>query len=149
MLEISDDYAFSQAKVEAASVFYNRALKEKVTTYSVNERRALSQEGVITIGCLVNDLGKLLNPITIEGTGSGFLRSQEWLKLSLELIEMIENIVRENENPKLAKENPEAYISGLRAAIRELTNKSIRSRLQAKPVIQVVIHKTNNTALKS
>jgi ribonuclease J len=147
ILEISSDYAFSQAKVEAASVFYNRGLKEKVTTYSVNERRALSQEGVITIGCLVNDSGKLLDHITIEGTGSGFLRSQDWLNLKSELLEMIENIVREHENPTLAKENSEAYISGLRAAIRELVNKSIRSKLQAKPVIQVVIHKTTSPAV--
>lgn len=134
----------------------NREQGERVTTASVNERRALSLEGVMTIGLTVTTGGEIVAGPTFECGASGFLRSQEWLTMSDELDGIIREAVSNRNNTKSkksaraeegkdakdAKDGKEAKegIAVLRSQVREAVVKALRSRLSAKPTVQVLIH---------
>jgi ribonuclease J len=133
ILEMGNGVAAVIGTIEAEAVLYNRDQGERVTTYSVNERRNLSTEGALTIGCVVDAKGNLVSGPTIEAGASGFLLSDEWATVKSELTAtIIEQI--SNREPEKSDAN------SLRAGIREVVTKTIRSRLQAKPTIQVVVH---------
>lgn len=140
ILEIGGGSAAVVGSIESQSVLYNRDQGERVTTFSVNERRALSLEGVLTIGCIVDSSGGLIGEPEIVAGASGFLRSAEWENLSSELKEIIKESVSEHAG------SGEFDAGALRAFIRETTTKAIRSRLGAKPVIHVTIQVVNATS---
>src|SRR6185369_1401864 len=115
---------------------FNRDQGERVSTFSVNERRALSIEGVITVGVLVDRFGNLLSGPTIEVGASGFLKSKEWQELNEELKAAVVELIH-----TFGEKNTDGFDPNqLRAAIRDLVAKTIRSRLQAKPAVQIIVH---------
>jgi len=134
ILEIGNGIASLIGSLESQAVLYNRDQGERVTTFSVNERKSLSLEGVVTIGCALDARGNLVSGPVIEAGASGFLQSAEWVSARQELIEAISECI------SISKQSGKEDVSALRASVRELAAKFLRSRLQAKPMIQVVIH---------
>lgn len=134
ILEIGNGVASVLGEIESQSVLYNRDQGERVTTHSVNERRVLSLEGVMTVFvALTGDMEVAAGP-TIETGASGFLRSAEWLDLQSELNDTVLGTIasyRQQERPD---------INAMRNSIRDAVNKLVRSRLQSKPVVQVIVH---------
>lgn len=156
VLQLKNGEAETYGSIEWQPVLFNREQGERVTTASVNERRALSLEGVMTIGLTVTTGGEIVAGPTFECGASGFLRSQEWLTMSDELDGIIREAVSNRNNTKSkksaraeegkdakdAKDGKEAKegIAVLRSQVREAVVKALRSRLSAKPTVQVLIH---------
>lgn len=134
MLEIFNGYASVVGAVESEAVFFNRTNAESVSRFSVNERRALSMEGVLTIACVIDKSWKLVQPPNLEGAALGFVHSRTWDQVRGELINNIEDVIQRH------SEIEGSDITSLRAAIREVASKTIRSKMQAKPTIQIVVH---------
>jgi ribonuclease J len=139
ILEIGNGIATAVGSIEASAVMYNRDQGERVTTFSVNERRNLSLEGVVTVGCVVDEETKLLGAPVIEAGASGFLQSPDWPSIKEELCAAIVELAAAPANGDKKDAN------ALRASIRELVAKSLRARLQSKPTIQVVVQEVATT----
>lgn len=128
--------------IEATPVYYNRDQEEKVTVRSVIERRNLSIEGVITIGCVLDSRGKLAAEPTIAGGGSGFLQSLDWIAAQGELRQLITEVVKTfAAQDQDAAQDRDIDLSKLHDTIRDQANKAIRGRLLARPLVQVVVQK--------
>ena len=140
ILEIDNGVAAVIGSIEAEAVLFNRDQGESVTAFSVNERRALSLEGVVTIGLVVDASGKLVSGPSLEVGASGFIRSKEWETARPEVLQAISETVARG--PALLENgSASAFDSGaLKAAVREVVVKALRSKLQAKPTVQVVLH---------
>jgi ribonuclease J len=135
ILEIASGGASVVGSIEAEAVLYNRDQAESVTRFSVNERRSLSMEGVLTVGCIINAAGDLVQPPVLEGAALGFTNSNDWKKAREELLANILDAVAKHKETESAGD-----INSLRATLREVTSKTIRSKLQSKPTIQIVVH---------
>src|SRR5262249_4827290 len=103
--------------------------------FSVNERRILSMEGVLTIGCLVDKGGNLIEKPTLQGAALGFSASEDWLRAQDELSSTIDDLIVKQQEAEGGFD-----VDSLRTALREAATKVIRSRLAAKPTIHVVVH---------
>ena len=137
ILEIGGGSAGIIGTVESQSVLYNREQGERVTTFSVHERRALSLEGVATVSVTTDKTGRLVSAPSIICGASGFVRSPDWSGFRQELLDVIAGTVErfvstDGESP--------LEVGAMRAAIREVTVKSFRSKLHAKPTVQVFVH---------
>lgn len=135
ILEIDNGVASMIGSIESQAVLFNRDQGERVTTFSVNERRALSLEGVVSVGLVVNDKAEVVSGPTIEVGASGFMRSQEWDELKDELTGSILEVVS-----RIRSEGPPFDTAQIRAQVRDTVTKALRARLQAKPTVQVVVH---------
>jgi mRNA degradation ribonuclease J1/J2 len=144
ILQIDNGLAEVTGTIEAAAVLFNRDQGERVTTFSVNERRNLSNEGIVTIGLVVNKKGQLIDGPTIDVGGSGFMLSDEWQVAAADLRTAIVETVAKFAHPK-GPDAPGYEFGALRAAVREISSKTLRSRLQAKPVVQVIMHEAEAT----
>lgn len=138
ILEIRNGIAAVTGSVESQAVLFNREQGERVTTFSVHERRALSLEGVLSISLVVNDRQEILAGPSIITGAAGFMRTAEWQEthqaLRQAIIEAIERYAPHDDEEDIT-------IGTLRAAVREVAIKMLRSKMQAKPTIQVVVHK--------
>jgi len=144
VFELADGFATVIGAIESQPVLFNREQGERVTTASVNERRALSLEGVVTIGLSLTAGGEIASGPTLECGAAGFLRSSEWLALEAELEGIIREAVNRSKNEtKKGNHNQdssgESGLATMRSAIRESVVKTIRSRLSAKPTVQVLL----------
>lgn len=137
ILTVENGVAWILDQVESQSVLFNREQGERVTTFSVNERRSLSLEGIVTVGLVVDSTGEIMSGPSIEVGGSGFLRSEEWAAVHDDLILSIEETVARLADPQA---DAPFEVGAVRAAVREVTAKTLRSRLTAKPTIQVIVH---------
>jgi ribonuclease J len=142
ILELNNGAAAKVGSIEAQAIYFNREQGERVTTYSVNERRNLSLDGIVTIGLVVTKAGELISGPTIEVNASGFLRSPEWEVAKIELINnILEAIQRFAPGSNAPKQQRASYeLPALRAAVRDVAAKTLRSKLQSKPNVQVIIH---------
>jgi ribonuclease J len=142
VLEIGNGTAQVIGAIEAQAVYFNRDQGERVTTYSVKERRNLSLEGIVSVGLVVSARGELISGPSIEVGAAGFLRSPEWEVAKIELVSNILAAVQKYAPENRAKhEQPIKYeLSAMRASVRESVAKTLRSKLQAKPTVQVVVH---------
>ncbi|HEY9870116.1 MAG TPA: ribonuclease J, partial [Candidatus Obscuribacterales bacterium] len=138
ILEIGAGGAGVIGEIESQSVLYNRDQGERVTTFSVNERRTLSLEGALTVGCVIDPSGNLVSGPTIEAGASGFLQSDEWQETRQELAALIREAVA-------VYRGSSEDAGGLRAAIKDLVTKTLRARLQAKPMVHVVVHEVTTS----
>jgi ribonuclease J len=134
ILEIGGGVASIIGTIESQAVMYNRDQGERVTTFSVKERKNLSLDGVLTIGLAVDDKLNLLSGPVLEANASGFLQSSEWLAVREELLEAVV------ETLKSQRGTNGHDLNAVRTSIREMAGKMIRAKLQAKPLIQVVLH---------
>ncbi len=134
VIEISNGLAALAGTIEYEAVFFNRDQAESVTRFSVNERRSLSNEGVLTIACIVDSKWNLVQPPSMEGAALGFVHSRDWAATRKELFNNIEDVLTRHR----AVEGSD--ITSLRAAVRDVASKTIRSKLQSKPTIQIVVH---------
>jgi ribonuclease J len=136
VLEVTGGGASITGSIDAAPIFYSRDQEEKVTMYSVRERKFLSYEGVITIGCVLDSKGNIAAEPSIEGGGSGFLQSLDWLALKAQLKEKVAEVITES-----AAKKTEEDLLKLKDSIREQANKLIRGNLQVRPLVQVVVQR--------
>ncbi|MBI4532741.1 MAG: ribonuclease J [Candidatus Melainabacteria bacterium] len=139
ILEIGNGGAHVAGEIESQAVLYNRDQGERVTTFSVNERKTLSLEGILTVGCVVDSSLTLISGPTIEGGASGFLQSSDWLNTKQELCVAIAQFVAG------FRDAGKQDIGALRVAIREMVSKTLKLQLQAKPSIQVMIHQLSTS----
>lgn len=135
ILEIDNGVANMIGTIEAQAVLFNRDQGERVTTFSVNERRSLSLEGVVTVALAVSNVGELLSGPTIESGAAGFLLSKEWEEMQDELKGAIHELIA-----RARKDAPPIDVAQLRSQIRDSVSKALRAKLQAKPTVQVIIH---------
>jgi len=135
VLSISNGLATVLGAVESQAVLLNRDQGERVTTFSVKERRALSTEGIITLSLVVDQDGVLVSGPAIEAGGAGFLNSPEWMETRKELLEASLTLV----NKQLLEAVGKVEINQLKSVLRDAAVKILRARLQAKPAVQVVI----------
>jgi ribonuclease J len=140
VLELFNGNATVAGTVESEAVLFNRNQAESVTRFSVNERRSLSTEGVLNIACLVDAAWNLLQPPTMEGAALGFIHSSEWQRTSVELVQNIKDAIAKQREQRAESPGEGLDIMTLRAAVREVAAKTIRSKLQSKPTIHVVVH---------
>ncbi len=133
ILEVANGLASVSGSIEAQAVLFNRDQGERVTSYSVNERRSLSLEGVLTIAVTVDEGLSIVSGPEVEAGAAGFLRSAEWEKVRAELVDALGEVAR------LAAGNSNSDLNALRAAMRETAARMVRQRLQAKPLIHVVV----------
>lgn len=142
ILEIDNGIATIIGTVEAEAVMFNREQGESVSQFSVSERRALSTEGIVTVGIVVDSDGRLLRGPTLEVGAAGFLQSFEWETAKTELCQSIIEAVDRMRSPEpVGDEPPPPFdVNALRAAVREVSMKALRSKLQSKPTVQVMIH---------
>jgi len=142
ILEVKNGVASVIGTVEAQSVLYNREQGERVTTFSVQERRALSMEGVVTVSLAVNDQGEIVSGPSITAGASGFLKSREWVDTQKELHETIYATVKRfaDKMREDDSENGGLELGPLKSALREAVMKLLRAKMSAKPTVQVVVH---------
>ncbi len=134
ILEIGKGQSNLIGSIEAQAVFYNRGQEESVTAFSVSERRSLSMEGVLNVGILLSSDWKLLQEPSFEGAALGFTQADEWLLLKEELIESVKECISKQ------LDSQEIDLASLKASIRDLISKAVRSRLSSKPTIQITAH---------
>ncbi len=142
ILEIDNGVATIIGTVEAQAVMFNREQGESVSQFSVSERRALSLEGIVTVGLVVDSDGKLVRGPTLEVGAAGFLKSSEWENVRAEIIQAIVDAVKRMQTPEQVGDDPPPSfdINALRSAVREVSLKAFRSKLQSKPTVQVMVH---------
>lgn len=141
ILEIYQGQSTIIGSVEAQAVYYNRGQAESVTAFSVNERRALSMDGVLNVVLLLSATGDLLQPPSFEGAALGFLHTDEWATLKEELLELITSVLIKQ------KEEGSGEMSSVRNQIRDMVSKAVRSRLGSKPAVQIVMHELSSNQL--
>lgn len=142
ILSISNGLASVLGTVESQAVLLNRDQGERVTTFSVKERRVLSMEGVITISLVIDKSGLLTSGPSIDAGGSAFLNSPEWEETRAELLEALIAIIDKQLGTvggTAGNVGEKVDFSQLRSALREAAVKMFRARLQAKPAVQVLI----------
>lgn len=141
ILVVKNGVASEIGTIESQSVLYNREQGERVTTFSVQERRALSMEGVVTVSLAVNAQGEVVSGPSITAGASGFVKSKEWDDTCQDLSELIVITVG-----RFAAERYEdgggngLEMGALKSALRETVMKTLRAKMQAKPTVQVVVH---------
>lgn len=143
VLELANGGANVIGSVEAQAVLYNRDQGESVTSFSVNERRALSNEGVLTIAVLLTPAGEILQPPHLEYAALGFTNTPEWETVRADMLTAIEEVVarfKSAQEQAAGEETTDAEPPSLRGSIREVVSKLLRSRFQAKPTVQIVVH---------
>lgn len=142
VLEIEGGLATISGIVPAEAVMFNREQGESVSQASVGERRSLSLEGIISIGLVVDSEGRLMRGPTIEVGAAGFLRSVEWELARPELVQAIVDAVDRMKTPEQVGDDPPPpfEINALRSAVREVSMKALRSKLQSKPTVHVTVH---------
>jgi ribonuclease J len=137
VIEVFNGSAAVAGSIESEAVFFN------VTRFSVSERRSLSNEGVLTIACMVDSQWNLVQPPSMEGAALGFVHSRDWETTREELMNNIQEAINRH------RETEGADLTSLRAAIREVASKTIRSKMQSKPTIQIVVHEVDPVRVES
>lgn len=143
ILQIDNGVGDVIGTIEAAPVLFNRDQGERVTAFSVNERRSLSTEGIVSIGIVVDSKGALHAGPTIEAGAAGFMLSPKWNDCKVQLEESIAQTVQRVANESMPELGLD--VAALRAAVREVSIKAIRSKMQAKPTVQVIVHEIAST----
>ncbi|HMP53520.1 MAG TPA: hypothetical protein PKD05_18370, partial [Candidatus Melainabacteria bacterium] len=113
---------------------------EKVTTFSVKERKSLSHEGVVTVSFMLREDRSMVGEPGITCGASGFLLSQEWADCRKEVEEAAKALV---EHYRVEKR--EASLGEIKNAVREATVRIIRHNLQSKPTIHVVAYEVTTS----
>jgi ribonuclease J len=141
VLELYNGNATVIGAIESSPVYFNKDQGDRVTTYSVNERRSLSLEGIVTIGLVVDHKGRLVSGPSVEVSASGFMQSQEWLVAREDLLQAIKDSLDKYQPSQQGQDAAAEYeLAALRASVREVAVKALRTKLQAKPTVQVVVH---------
>jgi hypothetical protein len=76
----------------------------------------------------------LISGPVIAAGASGFLQSADWEAIKPDLLQLVCDLVNSQRRTKSGD------LNHLRTTIREQASKLVRSRLQAKPVMQVILH---------
>lgn len=140
ILEIGNGIASIIGSIESQAVLYNRDQGERVTTFSVKERKSLSMEGVLTVGLVVDSKLRILSGPVLLASASGFLQSTDWEVVRVDLLTAIKDLLL-----GLQAEYTDD-LNAVRVAIRDMVGKMLRSRLQAKPLVQVIVHEVAVTS---
>ena len=138
VLNFENGVAIIQGRVENQAVLINRDKGELVTTFTVNERRAMSQEGLITVSLVIDEAGKLLSGPQFDCGAASFRYSTQWQEacqqMNESILAAIEKASRDDNGEEVVLDQV-----AIRSIVREIANKTLRARLQTKPVLQIVI----------
>lgn len=138
ILTIENGAASIKGRVEYQAVLINRQKGELVTTFTVNERRAMSQEGLVTISVVVDAAGQLMSGPKFDCGAASFRNSDQWQQASKQMSESILAAIKEASVDASGTAVKLDQVA-IRAIIREIANKTLRAKLQTKPVLQIVI----------
>ena len=138
VLTITNGMASIKGRVEYQSVLINRHKGELVTTFTVNERLAMSQEGLVTASLVIDKTGKLLSGPQFDCGAASFRNSSQWQEACAQMSEKILAAIKESSADASGKEIILDQVA-MRAIVREIANKTLRARLQTKPVLQIVV----------
>jgi beta-CASP RNase J family ribonuclease len=147
VLSINSNSASISGTIEAQPVYFNRDQGERVTMFSVKERLTLSSEGILTISLFIDREGTIIDEILIDAGASGFLGSLSWPETKQKLLNSIKeeckNAINEKTDPSNLNLNTRKSldIDLLRQRVRDVTVKTIRSTLQARPAVQVIVQR--------
>lgn len=147
ILTIANGAASIKGRVEHQSVLINRHKGELVTTFTVNERRAMSQEGLITASLVIDKAGLLLSGPKFNCGAASFRHSNQWQEACQQMSEKILVAMEEASVNESGKEVRLDQVA-IRAIVREIANKTLRAQLQTKPVLQIVIQQLATNCLQ-
>jgi len=140
MLTIEHGDAAIAGRVEYQAVLVNREHGERITTFTVNERRAMSSEGLITISLIIDSEGKLVSGPQFDCSAASFRYSLQWKEACTEMTKnIIEAISNKISDAKKSKDEMDE--SAIRALVRDTAFKTLRAQLQTKPVLQIIIQR--------
>lgn len=138
IFSIANGSAVLNGRIEHQAVLVNREHGERITTFTVNERRAMSLEGLITISLILDSNRALISGPQFGCSAASFRNSIQWkdacLEMTKNITEALENLVHEKQI-QLEKIDETA----IRAVVRDSAFKTLRAHLQTKPVLQIVI----------
>ncbi len=138
ILAIENELASVIGRVEHQAVLVNRDQGERVTTFTVNERRAMSQEGLITISLVIDQDGRLVSGPKFDCGAASFRDAKQWQDACLEITGVVKEAIDKKAVDATGRE-ADLGVGAIRGLIRETALKILRTRLQTKPVLQIVI----------
>ncbi len=139
ILTVDKGDAYILGRIEYQAVLVNREHGERITTFTVNERRAMSSEGLITISLVIDQLGKLVSGPQFDCSAASFRYSLQWKDACVEMTKNITEAL-ERRISELSS-NEELDDIAIRALVRDTAFKTLRSQLQTKPVLQIIIQR--------
>ncbi len=137
ILALENGHANIVGQVEFQAVLVNREQGERITTFTVNERRAMSQEGLITISLIINSQGQLVSGPQFDCSAASFRYSLQWKEACLEMTKNISEAIKNAVSITTPKEGKDDV--AIRSLVRDTAFKTLRAQLQTKPVLQIVI----------
>ena len=104
IFSIVDGSAVLKGRAEYQAVLVNREHGERITTFTVNERRAMSLEGLITISLIIDANRTLVSGPNFGCSAASFRYSIQWKdacdEMTKNITQALENQVSEKQNQK-------------------------------------------------
>jgi len=130
--------AVLKGRAEYQAVLVNREHGERITTFTVNERRAMSLEGLITISLIFDSNRALVSGPNFGCSAASFRYSIQWKDACVEMTKNITEALENQINEKQSQSEKMDEVA-IRAVVRDAAFKTLRAHLQTKPVLQIVI----------
>jgi len=138
ILSIQDGEAEIRGRVEYQAVLVNRDHGERITTFTANERLAMSLEGLITISLIIDSNGQLVSGPQFDCSAASFRYSMQWKEACTELTISIGEAINKWASDKTNEEKQTDEVA-IRGLVRDTAYKTLRAQLQTKPVLQIII----------
>ena len=142
IFNISKEAGFIEGKIESQAVLVNRDQDERITTFTVNERRAMSLEGLITISIVIDKNYNLIGTPQFGCSAASFRYSIQWKEACSEMTKNITEAYKEKLEKQFLQDKTDKV--SIRALIRDTAFKTLRSYLQTKPVLQIIVQQLND-----
>lgn len=146
ILAIENDSASIIGRVESQAVLVNTEHGERITTFTVNERRAMSFEGLITISLIIDEKGKLMEAPKFSCSAASFRYSIQWKDACADATSKIVEALDKHFADKASGSKIDEI--ALRNLVRDSALKILRGHLQTKPVLQIVIQQPHKVLQK-
>jgi ribonuclease J len=138
------DYSASLiGRVDYQAVLVNREHGERITTFTVNERRAMSLEGLITISLIIDSNYNLISGPQFDCSAASFRYSIQWKDACVEMTKSIVEALEKQAFEKAHDQEKTDQVE-IRSIVRDAAFKTLRSHLQTKPVLQIVVQQLNS-----
>jgi ribonuclease J len=138
IFSIVNGAAVLKGRTEYQAVLVNREHGERITTFTVNERRAMSLEGLITISLIIDNNRGLVSGPNFGCSAASFRYSIQWKDACVEMTKNITEALEKQLNEKQGQHGKIDEVA-IRAVVRDTAFKTLRAHLQTKPVLQIVI----------
>ncbi len=142
IFSIVNGSAVLKGRSEYQAVLVNREHGERITTFTVNERRAMSLEGLITISLIIDSNLALVSGPQFGCSAASFRYSIQWKEacdeMTRNITEALDKLINDRQNQREKMDEV-----AIRALVRDSAFKTLRAHLQTKPVLQIVIQQLN------